>query len=92
MKHDTPPWPEHVPLRVMEQLYELSLQTAVAVPHGAEIGADTEQMLDPGGGVGGVGLGDGDGFGVGVGAGAPVTSRLTSGCSSRQLCDRPVWP
>ena len=65
-----PPCDEQVPLRFCEQLYVWSLQTAVAVPHDAEIGDETEQMFEPGGGVGiGVGVGVGVGLGVGVGVG-----------------------
>jgi len=66
----TPPCDEHVPLRFCEQLYVLSLQTAVAAPHDAEIGDDAVQMFEPGGGVGiGVGVGLGVGEGVGLGDG-----------------------
>jgi hypothetical protein len=42
-----------VPERFCEQEYVPSLQTAVAVPHGAAIGEGTVQMLEPGGGDGG---------------------------------------
>src|SRR5207253_879973 len=55
----TPPCDEHVPLRFCEQLYVWSLQTAVAVPHGAAIGDGTVQIFDPEGGFGTVGVGDG---------------------------------
>src|SRR2546430_16433517 len=64
MKQLTPPCDEHVPLRFCEQLYVRSLQIAVAVPHEAEMGNVTVQMLEPGVGVG---LGVGVGVGVGVG-------------------------
>ena len=69
MKHDTPLCDEQVPLRFCEQLYVLSLQTAVAVPHDAVIGVGTVQMFEPAGGEGGAGLGDGEGVGVGLGVG-----------------------
>jgi hypothetical protein len=70
IKQDTPPCDEQVPLRFCEQLYVLSLQTAVAVPHEAEIGVGTVQMFEPAGGDGGVvGLGEGVGVGLGVGVG-----------------------
>jgi hypothetical protein len=67
----TPPCDEQVPERFWLQLYVLSRQTAVALPHDAEIGAATVQMFDPGRGVG-------VGVGVGVGAGVAVTVPETS--------------
>ena len=69
----TPLCDEHVPDRFCEQLKALSLQTAVAVPHGAAIGDGTVQMFDPGGGVGIGGVGVGVGVGVGL-AIVPMTS------------------
>jgi len=73
----TPPCEEQVPLRFCEQLYVWSLQTAVAVPHEAEIGDDTVQMLELGGGVG-IGVGDGVGVGLGVGDGVGEAVRAST--------------